>query len=201
MKKLFNKIGIRLLFLLFGLLILTFANSCEKSKNEKELTNSNGDLKEFEIENNLINQLNSYYFAYTNSNTDSVIFYIMPDVFIWLQKQSPEYSENEIIEMTKKFIIDLKNNLKKKKMSTRYLIDTINNKVFYKNVRIYNVLTTITFIDDKNTEIVEKGEVIALSKDNGINWKFSEKDYEVSSDVLKLSLPDSIVDQVMNTNK
>ena len=114
----------------------------------------------------------------------------MKDVF------QDEFSINEVKLIFKEINIDkLREEIGNKEFETN--ISRILNKVEYRNDLLY-VISYSVKVGDPNYLISSGGEAIAISTNNGRNWKFFEKDDESVIPILSKKYSNQIITKVLN---
>lgn len=186
--------------------------SCTSSKSEKTETTPSAELAKnddtlsdknlivtFDAEINLKTQLDRYITAYNNEDAKTVMSYLYPDLFEYIQRATPDENinsfdfENEIVI---KPVEKIKKRLKGTGVKYHFEIGEITNKVDYNESKIYTVIIYLVMTKDfKKTSSGDK--IIAISLDNGENWKFMQKDEEMSKQILLMKFPKDIVETSM----
>lgn len=190
--------------LLFSLVSLVIIYSCVQNnepKNvlstEKETTIRVDTVGNQEIEKNLKDQLNNYLVAFNGGDPDIAISYCYPDMFVWMKQQFPaEYSMDFVKETFKKPVREMKKMVKEKKLSFEFKIGEITRRIDLGKDKIYTIVVSVIVKKDFD-EISMGDEVVAITIDNGMNWKFIQKDPETTPDILKMKFSQSVVQQVM----
>lgn len=150
-------------------------------------------------EKNLKSQLREYLIAVNTGDPDKALYYIYPVVFEYLKQQYPdeqfniqEIKDSVFIEPIKK----MKKFFKEKKIVYEFKVGEITRKVNYNDNKLYMV---ITYVNSKVglDKLSMGGEVIAISNDNGVNWKFVQNDPESIAGILKMKFPQNIVDKLL----
>lgn len=150
-------------------------------------------------EKNLKSQLREYLIAFNTGDPDKALYYIYPDIFEYMKQQYPDEHIN-IQEVKDSLFIEpirkMKKLVKEKKISYEFEIGDIIKKVNYETNRIYFVTTYVNAKINLDKHSMG-GEVIAISNDNGQNWKFVENDPETITGILKMRFPQDIIDKII----
>jgi hypothetical protein len=148
-------------------------------------------------EKNLVKDFHAYIDAFYNGDANTAISYIYTGVFEHLKNIFQEdYSIKEVKTIFKESNIDkVREQLGNKTLKTN--ISRILNKVEYENSLIY-VISFSLKSGDQNDQVSVGGEAIAISKDNGKNWKFFERDDESVIPVLSIKFSNQIITKVLN---
>ncbi len=147
-------------------------------------------------EKNMKSQLKEYLVALNTGDPEKAIFYLYPDIFEYMKQQYPDEEVN-MQEIKDSLFIEpirkIKKLVKEKKIKYEYEVGEITNRVNYHESKLYVVITYINgkIGLDKHSY---GGEVVAISTDNGENWKFVQNDPESISEILKLKFPQNIID-------
>jgi len=151
-----------------------------------------------EIEKILKNQLMEYLIAFNGGDPEKAIGYCYPDIFIWMERQFPyDYNIESVKEMYRESINNLKKTAKEENLTYDFQIGEITNKINLGDQKLYSVVVSI--IAKKKFDEVKLGdEIIAISFDNGSNWKFIQKDPETAPSILKMKFSNDIVQQIMS---
>jgi hypothetical protein len=193
----------KFIFISFGLFLLLSCGQ-EQSVKQNVINDTNGNVAidttgNAIAEKNLKMQLKEYLVAFNGGDPDKALYYIYPDIFEYLRKQYPdekfdmqEIKDTLFIEPIRK----MKKLVKEKKISYEFEIGDITKKVNYKTNKLYIVLTYVN-AKVKLDKHSMGGEVIAISNDNGINWKFVQNDPETISGILKMKFPQTIIDELL----
>ena len=163
--------------------------------NAKVVIDTTGNAK---AEKNLKNQLAEYYKAFATGEAEKVVHYIYPEVFEFLIQQYP--NSNVGFEKLKDslFIQPLKEikKLNKDDIKFEFEIKEITKKVNYKSSKLYVVLTNFNI--ERNLEKHSSGgEIIAISNDNGRNWKFFQNEPDSNQGILSIKFPQNIIDELL----
>lgn len=150
-------------------------------------------------EKNMKLQLKEYLVAFNTGDPDKALYYIYPDIFEYMKQQYPDEQINmqEIKDsLFTEPIRKMKKLVKEKKIEYEFEVGEITKRVNYHESKLYVVITYV------NAKIgLDKhsmgGEVVAISNDNGDNWKFVQNDPESISDILKLKFPQNIIDKLL----
>ena len=197
-------------YLLKITILLVFAGfiSCKQSNVNTEDDNTKSDIILDTIGNSIAEkelriQLKDYLVAFNNGDADKAISYVYPDAFVYLKNNYPNDYLN-ITEIKDSLFIGPINKMKKisqqKHATYEFEIGEILKKVDYKNAKLFKVITRI------NSNIgMDKhsygGEIIGISEDKGVNWKFMQNDdIEMTKGVLKLKFPDSVINKILEKN-
>jgi len=185
------------------LLILTFFNACNyksqtESKKENDINFKIDSVKNTKIEKTLKNQLMKYLIAFNGGDPEKAISYCYPDIFIWMERQFPnDYNIESVKEMYRESINNLKKTAKEENLTYDFQIGEITNKIDLGNQKLYSVVVSI-IAKKKFDEFKLGDEIIAISFDNGSNWKFIQKDPETAPSILKMKFSNEIVQQIMS---
>jgi len=188
-------------FIIIGFVILTASCNYQQnnsSTNQKESTIivENGDNST--IDSILKVQIKEYLTAFNGGNPETAISYCYPDIFIWMERQFPnDYNIESVKEMYRESINNLKKTAKEENLTYDFQIGEITNKIDLGDQKLYSVVVSI--IAKKKFDEVKLGdEIIAISFDNGSNWKFIQKDPETAPSILKMKFSNDIVQQIMS---
>jgi len=147
-------------------------------------------------------QLREYIDAYYTGDADKVLDYIYPDVFEYFKMQNP----GEIIdieEAKKKLIIEPSRMMKKlsseKQITFEFKVGEVISSANYNENKLFVVVTYVNAIIGKKEKSI-RGEVIAVSNDSGLNWKFLENDPELAEGILKMKFPLEVTNSLLNKN-
>ena len=142
-------------------------------------------------------QLNEYYLATFSGDTKTIFHYMYPEVFVWLQGQDPEgYSLSELEDSHKLIAEDMKQWEKDNNTKLKIEINDIVKRVAFNSDKLFLVITSLT--SEQGIDEISIGEkVIAISTDNGSNWKFLRKDEDYTKDILRMKYPSGIIDMIM----
>lgn len=150
-------------------------------------------------EKHLKSQLREYLVAFNTGDPDKALYYIYPDIFQYLKQQYPdeqinmqEIKDSLFIEPIRK----MKKLVKEKKITYEFEIGDITKKVNYKTSKIYIVITYVNAKVNLDKHSMG-GEVVAISEDNGQNWKFVQNDPESIKGILKMRFPQDIIDKLL----
>ena len=203
----------KILILVFVLSIL----SCKRDKNVDFLEKNNvindtisfsdtevlGDINLEEVEKTeetdsaLVKQANVYIKGFESADSDLVFNYIYPGVIEYLKN---EYGEAYNDQMMKDIIVQpqkmLKEGMKQKGFDYRYEVADFKNIVDTPDYKISSFSLILKAWKGDNL-VSSEDKVIAISNDNGINWKFMQKDPELSKKVLSLKFSDDIIEKIM----
>jgi hypothetical protein len=180
---------------IFFTVVLLLIFSCKNYKEEKSIiTQDQFNHKKNEA---LKNNLNIYLEALQNANTDKVIDYTYPDLFVWMQKKVPHNFNLDSIKGTIKTpILEAKKFNKENGISFQFQINKIKKKVVHKNHKIYIVLVSgIQKTENRKLQIDD--EIVAISHNKGQDWKFMMKDDEMTKEILALRFPDETIKQLL----
>jgi hypothetical protein len=150
-------------------------------------------------EKNMKSQLKDYLIAYNTGDPDRALYYIYPDIFEYFKQQYPDEQIN-MQEIKDSFFIEpikkIKKIVKEKKIEYALEVGEITKKVNYNESKLYVVITYINAKNGLNKHSI-RGEVVAISNDNGENWKFVENEPEFIQDILKIKFPQYIIDKLL----
>lgn len=178
--------------------------SCEQNQ-QKQRPDKNGSIVMDTVGNahadkKLKAQIEEYLIAFNTGDADKALYYVYPDIFEYLKKQYPdeEFNMQEIkdtifIEPIKK----MKKLVKEKKIEFEFEVGEITRKVNYHDSKLYMVMTYVNAKIGLNKHSLG-GEVIAISNDNGENWKFVQNDPETINGILRIKFPQNIVDKLIS---
>jgi hypothetical protein len=152
------------------------------------------------IDSNLKIQIKEYLTAFNGGDPETAISYCYPDMFVWMKQQYPnEYSIEAVKEMFREPIREMKKMAREKKLTYDFEIGKITKRIEVGSDRLYTVVVSI--IAKKDFDEIKMGdEIIAISIDDGKNWKFIQKDPETAPDILRMKYSDDIVNQIMSKN-
>jgi len=189
--------------ILIGFVIL-FA-SCNyqpnnSSTNQRESVIISDTTDNTAIDSNLKIQIKEYLTAFNGGDPETAISYCYPDMFVWMKQQYPnEYSIEAVKEMFREPIREMKKMAREKKLTYDFEIGKITKRIEVGSDRLYTVVVSI--IAKKDFDEIKMGdEIIAISIDDGKNWKFIQKDPETAPDILRMKYSDDIVNQIMSKN-
>lgn len=153
------------------------------------------------IENNLKSQLKEYLTAFYGEDPETAIRYCYPDMFIWMKKNLPDdYNMDLVKDVFRETVRDIKRSAIKNNLTIKFEVGEITKKIDLETDKLYTVV--VYFIAKKKfDEVKTGGEVIGISNDNGLNWKFLDKSPESAPDILRMKFNESIVNQIMSENK
>ncbi|AHW62156.1 hypothetical protein SAMN05444285_12349 [Draconibacterium orientale] len=155
-------------------------------------------LKDSIIEENLVKQLTEFMTAFIDGQADTAISYMYTGMFDYLKKEFPEeYSPELVKEMLCAPIKQLKKLNEEKDMTFEFEIGEITRRINYNDDKVFTIVVSI--ITRNGFDEVSMGdEIIAISNDNGINWKFMQLNKETSPQVLELEYPESIINKIIH---
>ncbi len=194
-----NEIKKRLLMLYPKFIIDKLSNTftgISKNNNDNSRYEANTD-----IEKNFSTQYNDYMQSALNGNYEKILNYIYPQVYIYLRDK---YNPEQTVEEFKNYYADqmingMKQAIDGLKRKPNVTINKVLNKVEYKNYKIF-VFSYSLFSNEKDEAFSVGGEAIAISKNNGVDWTFFEKDDEMIIPILTLEFPNSIITKILNYN-
>lgn len=177
--------------------------SCVQNQHNQQSDNSTNIVMDTTgnaiAEKNLKSQLREYLVAFNTGDVDKALYFTYPDIFEYIKQQYPDVKVNmqeikdslfiEPLKMMKKLV-------KEKKIKYEFEVGNITKKVSYKDSKLYMVITYVNSKIglDKNSM---GGEVIGISNDNGVNWKFVQNDPKMIQGVLSLKFPRNIIDSLL----
>lgn len=189
---------------MYLLIVLAFMSSCVQNppqigKTNRNLSSPNSIilLSNSTIEKKLIEQLTEYLSSINGGNPDIAISYCYPDMFIYLKQQYPdEYSIELVKESFKELINDMKKSSKERDITYSFKVGDITRRIDLGKDKIYGIMTSV--VAKKGfEEISAGGEVIAVSNDNGLNWKFIQKDTISTVPILSYKFTNEVIQLVM----
>lgn len=136
---------------------------------------------------------------YTNAiyarNSNVILSYLYEDLFEYLKESNKnKYSLNEIKNIAVESIL-AKSNSNKRNVSIN--INKILKKVEFKNNKIWAMGYSLNS-NNPNDLISVGGEAIAISKNNGLNWKFFEKNNKSVIPILAKSFPNEMITELLS---
>ncbi len=197
-----NIIRMKQKFIIIGFVILTI--SCNNqpnnfSTNQKETTIIADKSDNAIIDSTLNVQIIEYLTAFNGGDTETVISYCYPDMFVWMKQQYPKgYSIEAVKEAFREFLGKMEE-VKEKNYIVDYEIGKINKRIETENHIIFTV--EVSLVAKKGSDVIKNvDEIIAISIDYGKNWKFIQKDPEMSPNILRIKYSQDIIDQIMSKN-
>jgi len=147
-----------------------------------------------EAETNLLKQFNEYYNLIIAKEQDKATEYIYPEVFKYLdvnKETSKELLKNELTAIFDENSLSNSDNGFKSIIIT----DSFLSKVTYQNNRLY--MFHFYLIGNSETDSYSfGGECVAITEDNGLNWKFVANNDEIRS-ILKRKFPSSKIEELL----
>ncbi len=170
------------------------------STNQKESTIIIDNTDNSTIDSILKVQIKEYLTAFNGGDPETAISYCYPDMFVWMKQQYPEeYSIEAVKEMFREPIREMKKMAKEKKMYYDFEIGKITKRIETDTDKLFTVVVSV--IAKKDFDEIKMGdEIIAISTDNGENWKFIQKDPEIAPEILRMKYSQDIVNQIMSKN-
>lgn len=198
-----NIIRMKQKFIIIGFVILTAScnyqpNNSSTNQKESTIIIDNGDNAT--IDSILKVQIKEYLTAFNGGDPETAISYCYPDMFVWLKQQYPEeYSIETVKEMFREPIREMKKMAREKNLTYDFEIGKITKRIETGTDKLFTVVVSI--IAKKDFDEIKMGdEIIAISIDNGENWKFIQKDPETAPDILRMKYSQDIVNQIMSKN-
>lgn len=174
------------------------SNSTNNGLEEQEAFITDYTLSVKEYDETLKIQSNEYLNAFNNGDADIALFYNYPELFKYMQIAfSYEYTIDEIIELLKKNVVETQQNFEDLGISFEIETGKIIRRVELGETILCRVQTKAIAIKGENSEAVEDF-IIAISNDNGKNWKFIKHDPEVIRDVLKSKFSEKVIDHLFS---
>lgn len=188
---------------IFTLALLIILSSCKGDKktypsvNQIE-TKGVGKIKTEDLDNQakIRKQITDYLTSYTNGDSKKALSYCYPDLFEFMQRQSP--NKNSIKQMKAIFAesADILKEMSKKGFEYKFEIGDVSKLAEKDNFKIYLVTTYLIAKKGLNSTR-QGGNQIAISVDNGMTWKFLEKDVDQNYiEILKMSIPKDVINQL-----
>lgn len=184
--------------------ILIFLCACVSSSNpDEQYVESTIDIiddfkseKEYDLK--MKSQLTDYLEAFNGGDVDKAVSYCYPDMFRYLQDSYPqEYSLEFVKKEFRKMLMDFNNENKLNNVKVEFELGEIIKRL-ETDSDILVVIVTKVKSKKGYDEIIMGGEVLAISSDEGDNWKFIQKDTETTSKVLKYRFSQESITQIMN---
>lgn len=151
-----------------------------------------------QAEKNFKTQIKEYVVAFHKGDADIALYYIYPDLFEYLKLQFPDQNFDEQIIKDSVFYEPMKK-IKKmaedKQVELEFEIGDISKKIQYKEYKLYMVVNRINLKMGLDNHSLGE-EVIGISDDGGINWKFIANDPETLSGILRLRFPKRVIDEL-----
>ena len=144
-------------------------------------------------------QLLNYYTIYNSGDIDSALSLMYPGMFLYLKMEDPEgYEQNldEIKAGLKLVADDMEQYELEYNTTINTVIKDIVKRVEYKSDKLYVVVSSMESKQGLN-EINVGQEIIAISVDNGENWKFMQKDPDLTPEILRMSYPIEVINKLM----
>lgn len=170
--------------IIFFAVVLLLIFSCKKYKEEKSIITLNefNHKKNEDLKNNLI----IYLEALQNANTDKVIDYTYPDLFVWMQKKVPHNFNLDSIKGTLKTpILESKKYNKENGISFQFQISKIKKKVVINNDIICLVIVSGIQKTD-NEQATSNDTIVGVSNNKVQSWKFMVKKDEMTKEILAI---------------
>lgn len=177
----------------FGIILIGCSQEEEKAKiGIKEVS---------KIEKRLRTQLEEYTFALNSGDSKLALSYLYPDLLEWTFQQAPvNYTKDDVKNMFADEIISTNEDLIKQNINLSYEIGDITNKMDLGLEKIYTVIFYVIRKEGfKETKAGE--EIIAITIDNGENWKFLSTDPEsdeILKSVLGMKFSEEVVNRILN---
>ncbi|MDD3893258.1 MAG: hypothetical protein PHE03_13250 [Bacteroidales bacterium] len=170
------------------------------STNKNESTIIIDNVDNTTIDSILKVQIKEYLTAFNGGDPETAISYCYPDMFVWMKQQYPEeYSIEAVKEMFREPIREMKKMAREKNLTYDFEIGKITKRIEIGTDKLFTVVVSI--IAKKDFDEIKMGdEVIAISVDNGENWKFIQKDPETAPEILRMKYSEDIVNQIMSKN-
>jgi len=149
-------------------------------------------------EKNFKIQIKEYVVAFHNGDADVALNYIYPDLFEYFRLQYPDqdmdiqtFKDSVFIEPMKK----VKEMANDKEIEFEFEIGDITKKVQFEKYKLYMVVNRINAKMGLDNHSFGE-EVIGISDDGGVNWKFIANDPETLSGILRLRFPKHVIDKL-----
>ena len=179
---------------MFIIVVLLLIFSCKNYKEDKSIITLNefNHKKNEDLKNNLI----IYLEALQNANTDKVIDYTYPDLFVWMQKKVPHNFNLDSIKGTLKTpILEAKKFNKENGISFQFQISKIRKKVVFSNNIICLVIVSgIQKTDNEQATINDT--IVAVSNNKGQSWKFMVKKNEMTKEILAIRFSEETINKL-----
>ncbi len=152
------------------------------------------------IEKNLRLQLNEYLLAINQGDADAALKYIYPDVFVYVKRQYPEdYDLERIKGQMRESMSKMKATVRAQKLTYVIHMGEITNRVTTGKYTIYTIVVRIT--SKKGLDVISFGEeVIAITEDNGIDWRFISSS-DITGPILRLKFSKETVSRILIKNQ
>lgn len=153
----------------------------------------------YSYDKNIRNDFKKYQIALNNGDGETTISYFLSALFIYLEKEFPNdnISREDVKMMTITPMLEFNRDMKSKGIVIEYSAGEISNRFTYDGY-IICIIESIITISKNNKSEKDIGEVICISEDNGVNWKFIAKDSTETPLILKYIFPQQIINRIMN---
>ena len=175
--------------------IFSFMISCEQGGSKRE---SSKGFAEITPEENLKKQFNEYSELILTGDID-VIKYLYSGIFKDIRESLPEahnLSDKRIFEIVfneAQFLTEVNSG----KIKVNFEIIEIYKKIQFENKMVYRI-STLTTVTSNDSEKDLEGDVIAVSFDNGKNWKFVENEPDSIKKVLSYDFSESEINKIFD---
>ena len=151
-----------------------------------------------QAEINLLADINSYFECIKNNNTENALNFIYPEVFTYL-KENSELNNNQIKNELVNIFSESSNSKTLSEFRPTFINDKFLSFVKYNNNFIY-VVHFYLFGQKESDYYSLGGEYVAISNNNGQNWKFIAMS-DITQSILQKEFPLTVINKLFEYQK